>query len=141
VTHKFSDSVSQSDNENNKSKSVDVEMLPLLRKNALRKSFARRKLLKGKTEGDFIKHKVFKARIGAVSQTNQWSQHKVNINKTSMMHIENFEYTDDDEDEDDDSDSSSSSMSYLTNNFKMPKRLSNITKNSEQISLFTPVKG
>jgi hypothetical protein len=57
-----------------------------------------------------------------------------------MMHIENFEYTSDDDD--DESDSSSSSLSNLTNmNIVMPKRLSNITKNSEQISLFTPVKG
>jgi len=57
-----------------------------------------------------------------------------------MLHIENFEYTSDDDD-DNGSDSSSSSLSYLTNMNMMPKRLSNITKNSEQISLFTPVKG
>jgi hypothetical protein len=68
LTHKFSDnSVSQSDNENNKSKSVDVDFLPLLRKNAMRKSFARRKLINSKAEGDFFKHKIFKARIGSKS--------------------------------------------------------------------------
>jgi len=51
-------------------------MLPLLRKNAMRKSFARRKLVNNRVEDDGIKHKVFKARIGsksAASQANQWS--------------------------------------------------------------------